>query len=90
MTSHYDARDAALRGVLIRTTTDDDGRPLFVVLDADGTPSTYSTLADAETAAAISLLINFFISIPIFTSKCKSIRHYNLNTIQCKVFVYHL
>ena len=52
MTSNYDARDAALRGVLIRTTTDDDGRPVFVVLDADGTPSTFSTLADAERAAA--------------------------------------
>ena len=52
MTSHYDARDAALRGVLIRTTTDDDGAPVFVVLDAHGTPSTYSTLADAESAAA--------------------------------------
>lgn len=52
MTSHYDARDAALRGVLVRATADDDGAPVFVVLDAHGTPSTYSTLADAERAAA--------------------------------------
>ena len=52
MTSHYDARDAALRGVLVRATADDDGAPVFVVLDAHGTTSTYSTLADAESAAA--------------------------------------
>lgn len=52
MTSHYDARDAALRGVLVRATADDDGAPVFVVLDAHGTTSTYSTLADAERAAA--------------------------------------
>ena len=52
MTSHYDARDAAMRGVIVRATTDDDGAPVFVVLDAHGTPSTFSTLADAERAAA--------------------------------------
>lgn len=52
MTSHYDARDAALRGVLIRTTTNDDGQPVFVVVDAHGSTSTFDALADAETAAA--------------------------------------